>query len=59
MTKTTMINEMVNNNYIVSTQTNEELKKYLNRKYLKEQIEEKYNKYLTWKEGKWKLPFFY
>ncbi len=52
MTKTTMINEMVNNGYIVSTQTNEELKKYLNRKYLKEEIVEKYNKYLTWKEGK-------
>ena len=50
-----MLNEMVNDNsYTVTYMDREELKKYLNRKYLKEEIEERYNKYLAWKERKGK-----
>lgn len=63
MTKKAMIDEMVDNGYLITygpKETKESLKKYLYRNRLKEQIEERYSIYLTIKEkrGKWKLPFF-
>lgn len=53
MTKKAMINEMVEKNYFITTTgTKESLKNYLNRIFLKEEIEQRYKEYLKWKEEK-------
>ena len=49
MTKMAMINEMVEAEYLICMDNNKEaLKKYVNKKYLKEQIEEKYKVFQKW-----------
>lgn len=49
MTKMAMINEMVETEYLICMDNNKEaLKKYVNRKYLKEQIEEMYKVFQKW-----------
>ena len=49
MTKKEMINKMVEAEYLISVDNNKEaLKKYVNRKYTKEQIEEKYKEFQKW-----------
>lgn len=53
MTKKAMINEMVEANYyITTTGTKESLKNYMNRTFLKEETEKRYEEYLKWKEEK-------
>lgn len=49
MTKKEMINKMVEAEYLISMDNNKEaLKKYVNRKYTKEQIEKKYKDFQNW-----------
>jgi len=52
MTKKAMINEMVEANYYITKGTKESLKNYMNRIFLKEEIEKRYSLYLKWKEEK-------
>ena len=53
MTKKAMINEMVTNNYyITTTGTKESLKNHLNKIFLKEEVEKRYEEYLKWKKEK-------
>ena len=49
MTKMAMINEMVEAEYLIDVDDNKEaLRKYVNRKYLKEESEEKYKVFQKW-----------
>lgn len=49
MTKMAMINEMVEAEYLICMDNNKEgLKKYVNRNFLKEEIEEKYKVFQKW-----------